>query len=265
MINHDAFAVKPGTRVRLGDFDPRGTPGCDDKSDGVAAFEKELAKLIELQYLMWAENRHSLLIVLQGMDGSGKDGAIRDVLRGVDPQGVRVTSFKQPSQEELEHDFLWRIHKATPARGEIAVFNRSHYESVIVERVKNLVPEADWRPRYDLINSFEELLARAGTVVLKFYLNISHEEQLQRLNRRMEDPKRNWKFNAGDFEERKLWDRYMEAYEEAISRCTTAHAPWHIIPADRKWYRNLAITRIVVHAMERLNMQWPVLNRSQGG
>jgi PPK2 family polyphosphate:nucleotide phosphotransferase len=191
------------------------------------------------------------------MDAGGKDGAIRSIFKGVNPQGVRVTSFKGPSKEELAHDFLWRIHKAVPAKGMIGVFNRSHYEDVLIVRVDNIVPESVWRPRYEQINQFEKLLVETGTTILKFYLHISQEEQRERFQARIDEPEKNWKFTFEDLEKRKQWEDYMAAYEEMLIQTTTAHAPWHVIPADQKWYRNLALMKVLVESLYRLNPQYP--------
>lgn len=206
---------------------------------------------------MYAENRRSLLVVLQGMDGSGKDGVIRNVMRGLNPQGCTVTSFRAPSAEELDHDFLWRFHRVAPARGEIAIFNRSHYEDVGVVRVRKLVPRAVWSVRYDPINRFERTLAESGVVIVKFFLHISREEQRERLQARLEDPEKNWKFNPDDLEARAQWPEYMEAYEDAIEKCNTPWAPWFVIPGDRKWYRNFVISEILVRTMEDLKLRIP--------
>jgi PPK2 family polyphosphate:nucleotide phosphotransferase len=199
------------------------------------------------------------------MDAGGKDGTIRSVFRGVNPQGVRVTSFKVPSKQELAHDFLWRIHQAVPAKGMIGVFNRSHYEDVLVVRVHNIVPESVWRPRYEQINNFEKMLVETGTVILKFYLHMSKEEQRERFQARIEDPTKNWKFSLEDLEKRKLWADYMDAYEEMLNRTTTAWAPWRVIPADQKWYRNLAITRAIVSALHDLAPQYPEPEKDLSG
>jgi len=193
------------------------------------------------------------------MDTGGKDSTIRSVFSGLNPQGVQVTSFKEPTQEELAHDFLWRIHKAVPASGYIGIFNRSHYEDVIVVRVANIFPESVWRPRYELINRFEQLLFSSGTRVLKFYLHISEDEQKKRLEERREDPRKNWKFSAEDLAKRKEWKEYMEVYEDAFAHCTTDEAPWYVIPSDQKWYRNLAIARVVVATLKEMDPQWPKL------
>lgn len=214
-------------------------------------------RLRELQELLYAQGKHSLLIVLQAMDSGGKDGTIRHVFRGVNPQGVKVTSFKVPSSKERAHDYLWRIHPHAPARGEVAIFNRSHYEDVLVVRVRELAPEAIWRRRFGHINDFERMLADEGTTIVKFFLHISKEEQRQRLQARLDEPHKRWKFSAGDLAERKLWDDYQEAYTEMLERTTTEWAPWHVVPADRKWYRNLVVGTTLVEALEKLEMRYP--------
>ena len=214
-------------------------------------------ELAEWQHKLYSAGTHSLLVVLQAMDAGGKDGTIRRVFQGVNPQGVQVTSFKAPTAIERNHDFLWRIHQAAPQKGQIGVFNRSHYEDVLIVRVLNLVPEAQWRPRYQHINNFEQLLSDSGTIIRKFYLHISKDEQKERLQERLDDPTKHWKFDAGDLKQRAHWDDYQTAFAEMLSRCHTPEAPWHIIPANQKWYRNLAITRVLVHTLRELNPQYP--------
>jgi PPK2 family polyphosphate:nucleotide phosphotransferase len=252
-----SFLVPPGSRIGLADHDPDYHGDYRKKGEAKAELKRNVERLQELQEVLWAEDKHALLIVLQAMDAGGKDGTIKHVMRGVNPQGCQVTSFKTPTKRELSHDYLWRIHKAVPSRGYIGIFNRSHYEDVLVVRVHNLVPKAVWQTRYEQINHFEKLLADTGTTILKFFLHISREEQKQRFEARLDDPKKNWKFSASDVKERAYWDDYMLAYEEALGRCSTAWAPWHVIPANRKWYRNLAISQIIVEALERLNMHFP--------
>jgi PPK2 family polyphosphate:nucleotide phosphotransferase len=210
-----------------------------------------------LQYLLYAEGKRGLLICLQAMDTGGKDGTIRHVLSYLNPQGCRVQSFKVPTPEEASHDFLWRAHKATPGRGEVTIFNRSHYEDVLVARVHGLVPETVWSKRYEAINAFEKLLNENNIHVLKFYLHISKDEQLKRFKKRLEDPARHWKISEADYAERSYWDEYQKAYEDAINRCSTDYAPWYVIPSDHKWYRNLVISRIVSEYLEGLNMRFP--------
>ena len=250
------ISVAPGTKIRLQDFDARYTGGIRKK-----AARKELAEniaaLADLGYRLYAENHRSLLLVLQGMDTAGKDGAIRHVMRGFNPQSCRVTSFKQPGVEELAHDFLWRIARAVPRKGSVGIFNRSHYEDVLVVRVHELVPKAEWQSRYERINQFEKLLHDGNVTVVKVFLHISKDEQRSRLQARLDNPNKRWKFSRGDLEERKFWADYQRAYEAALTRCNTRHAPWHIVPADRKWYRNLVISRILCKTLEKMSPQYP--------
>jgi len=251
------FVVRPGEKVHLSKRDPDFTAGYESKKSARTQLQKNVKRLSELQYLLWAENKHAVLVVLQAIDAGGKDGTIRHVMSGINPQGCKVTSFKVPTPQEADHDFLWRIHKAVPGKGEIGIFNRSHYEEVLVVRVHGLKPEGVWSRRYGEINAFEEYLADNGTTILKFFLHISKDEQKERFEDRIKDPTKHWKVNPGDLEERKLWDDYMAAYEDALSRCSTAHAPWFVIPANRKWFRNLAVSQILVEALEGLDMQFP--------
>ena len=252
------YRVFPGTAVRLAERDPREPPRFDGgKTEGREELEKLNRRLEDLHELLYAEGRHRVLFVIQAMDTGGKDGTIRRVFEGVNPQGVLVASFKKPSSLELAHDYLWRVHRKTPARGQIVIFNRSHYEDVLVVRVRSLVPEPVWSRRYDHINAFEKMLADEGTTILKLFLHISKEEQKEQLEARRREPHKQWKFSKGDVEERKLWDRYTEAYETVLSRTSTEWAPWHVIPADRKWYRNLIVSRIVIEALEGLDMRYP--------
>ena len=252
-----SFLVKPGTKVNLADYDPAYSGGYRRKGDVADQVKRNRQRLRELQQVLWAESQHALLIILQAMDAGGKDGTIRHVFRGVNPQGCQVTSFKVPTSEELAHDFLWRIHKAVPRKGSIGIFNRSHYEDVLVVRVHNLVPPEVWGQRYEQINHFEKLLADTGTTILKFFLYISKEEQKRRFEARLRDPTKNWKFSMGDVKERTYWDDYMQAFEEALSRCSTPWAPWYIIPADHKWYRNLVVSQIIVETLQGLDMHYP--------
>ena len=251
-----AWKIDPGTHVNLKDYDPNYT----DKQNDRDSADKELLKLSDelsdLQELMAAAQQHSLLMVLQGMDTSGKDGTIRHVLAHVNPQGCQVHSFKVPTGEELAHDFLWRVHKVTPAKGVMGIFNRSQYEDVLVVRVHNLVPEDEWKQRYAEINHFEHLLARNNTIILKFFLHISADEQAERLQDREKDKDKAWKLSASDWVERKYWDDYQKAYEDAISRCSTDYAPWYIVPANHKWYRNLAIAHTLVYTMTKYKDEW---------
>ncbi|MBT8202590.1 MAG: polyphosphate kinase 2 family protein [Acidimicrobiia bacterium] len=248
--------VEPGTAVDLSSIDPHETGGLNKQQ--ARAETKQLNRRLEaLQELLYAEGKHKLLIVLQAMDAAGKDGTIRHVFDRVNPQGVKVASFKKPTDRELAHDYLWRVHAHTPGTGEITIFNRSHYEDVLIVRVLGLVPEERWSRRYDHIRDFEQLLADEGTTIRKFYLHIDKAEQKERLQARLDNPDKHWKFDVGDLAQRKLWDDYMAAYETAISRTSTEAAPWYVIPANRKWYRNLAISRILVDTLEGLNMSFP--------
>lgn len=251
--------------IRLETVTTDGKAFHSDRDEAERSFRALRKRLADLQLRLYAENKHQVLIVLQAMDAGGKDGTIRNVFRGVNPQGVQVTSFKVPSRLELAHDFLWRIHQAVPARGMISVFNRSHYEDVLVVRVHNIVPEEVWRPRYEMINDFEKMLAATGTTILKFYLHISKEEQRNRFQDRVDRPEKNWKFSFDDLEKRKLWDDYMAAYEEMLNRTNTPWAPWHVIPADRKWYRNLAIVQAIVSSIEGLDPQFPEPEQNLSG
>jgi len=249
--------IPPGTHVKLSDYDPDCTGGYKDKDAAQDKVERHTERLAKLQEVMWAEGKHSLLVVLQALDGGGKDGTIEHVMHGVNPQGCQVTSFKVPTEEELAHDYLWRVHKATPRRGYIGIFNRSHYEDVLVVRVHKLVPDEVWQQRYEQINQFEKLLAAAGTTILKFFLHISKKEQKERFEDRLRDPAKNWKFSAGDVKEREYWDDYMRAYEDALSRCSTPWAPWYVVPADHKWYRDLVVSQVIVETLEKLDMHYP--------
>ncbi len=253
----ERFKVAPGSKVKLKKIDPAFTDGHKSHKSAAREIADDQQKLRELQDLLYAEHSHSLLICLQALDTGGKDGVINHVLGAMNPQGCRVAAFKQPSALETAHDFLWRAHKAAPARGEVVIFNRSHYEDVLVVRVHNLVPKAIWSQRYDEINNFEQNLAANGTQILKFFLHISKEAQLKRFKERLDDPSKQWKISEADYKERGFWDDYTAAYEETLSQCSTKHAPWFIIPADHKWFRNLAIARIVVEHLESLHMQYP--------
>ena len=251
------LSVPADKKIKLKKFDPADTLGYDDDQKTDAKLEKTLKRLDELQVLLYAEKKHALLIVLQGMDAAGKDGTIRHVMSRVNPQGCSVTSFKAPNSEELAHDFLWRIHKAVPEKGMIGIFNRSHYEDVLVVRVHKLVPKEIWKARYDEINRFERNLDESGVKILKFFLHISKEEQEKRFQERLHDPHKKWKFSKNDTRERKRWDDYVDAYEAALSRCSTEYAPWFIIPSDHKWFRNLAISQIIVETLEEFDMHYP--------
>ena len=252
------WLVKPGSRLDVAKIDTSSTDGAPgDKDVTSATFPKLRHRLSELQERLWAERRQSLVLVLQAMDGGGKDGTIKHVFRGANPQGTSVTNFKAPSPEELDHDFLWRIHRCTPGRGELAVFNRSHYEDVLIVRVANLAPEEVWRPRFQHIKNFEALLHDANTRVVKIFLHISKEEQAERFRARLADPTKQWKFNPADLETRKQWDEYMTAYSEAIRRTATVDAPWYVVPADRKWYRNWAVSQILIETLTDMDPQFP--------
>jgi PPK2 family polyphosphate:nucleotide phosphotransferase len=250
------WKVEEGSKVKLKDYDPNYTDkhvDPDDAKEELAELGKELS---DLQELLAAAQHHSLLIVLQGMDTSGKDGTIRHVFSHVNPQGCYVHSFKEPTPEELAHDFLWRVHKVTPSRGVMGIFNRSHYEDVLVARVHKLVPEKVWNQRYAEINHFEQLLANSRTIILKFFLYISSDEQERRLLAREQDKDKAWKLSVADWAERKYWDAYQEAYEDALSYCSTNAAPWYIVPSNHKWFRNLAVAQMLVHTMRKYQDEW---------
>lgn len=250
--------VQPNKKIKLAERDPQETGDFKGgKEEGLKEITKLNEKLQELQELLYAEGKHKVLVVLQAMDTGGKDGAIRRVFDGVNPQGVKVASFKVPTPEEMAHDYLWRVHKVTPANGELVIFNRSHYEDVLVVRVHNYVPKEVWSKRYEQINAFEKLLAENGTTILKFFLHISKDEQKERLQARLDDPTKHWKFSVGDLAERKLWDDYQAAYEDALNKTSTEHAPWYVVPANRKWYRDLVISKVLVETLEGLKMKYP--------
>jgi PPK2 family polyphosphate:nucleotide phosphotransferase len=251
-----SLAVKPGKKIDLAGFDPA-FRGDLDKAPAALDTEKNISIVDELCFRLYSEGKRSLLIILQGMDTAGKDGVIRKVLSGVDPVNVRVAAFKRPTPEELSHDFLWRVHKATPPHGEVAIFNRSHYEDVLAPRVHHLVADATWKSRYDRINDFEQLLVESGTTIVKLFLHLSRDEQRRRLQARLENPKKRWKFKQGDLVERKLWDDYQKAYADLLTKCSTEHAPWHIVPADHKWYRDYACSGILREALEKIDPQFP--------
>jgi len=254
----DIYRVKPGMQVDLSKWDPNDKALFDKgKSAGRKALVEFNRRLEALQELLYAEGKRKLLVVLQAMDTGGKDGAIRHVFNGVNPQGVKVTNFKVPTRKELAHDYLWRVHRHTPGNGEIMIFNRSHYEDVLVVRVRNLVPPEVWERRYAHINDFERMLADEGTTILKFFLYISKDEQKARLQSRLDEPHKHWKFNVGDLEDRALWDDYLHAYEVVLSETSTEWAPWYIVPANRKWYRNLVISDVLVETLEGFDMRYP--------
>lgn len=253
----DHYRVEPGEPVNLGKIDAGAVKGVKDKAEGKELLATNIERLAGLQYTLYAENRRSLLVVLQGMDTAGKDGTIRHVMTGVNPQGCKIHSFKAPSANELDRDFLWRIHQRVPPRGEIGIFNRSHYEDVLVVRVHSIVPKKIWAKRYEQINRFERNLAESGTTILKFFIYIDKDEQKERLQARLDEPDKNWKFNSGDLEERKMWGDYIGAYEEALKRCSKPWAPWFVIPANRKWYRNLVVSDIIAETLEKMDLKMP--------
>jgi PPK2 family polyphosphate:nucleotide phosphotransferase len=251
------FRIAPGTHVRLKDYDPQFADKREKKESALPKIKKLQQRMDELQYRLHAEQKHSLLICLQAPDAGGKDGVIRHVIGSMNPQGCRVAAFKQPSMEELAHDFLWRVEQQVPRRGEVAIFNRSQYEDVLVVRVHDLVPKAVWSKRYAQINDFERRLVGNGTTIVKFFLHISPEEQLRRFKRRLDDPARRWKISEADYTERAYWASYEAAYEDVLTICSTEEAPWFVIPSDHKWFRDLAIAQITVEALEKLGIELP--------
>ena len=253
----EKFRVKPGQAITLARLATDNTDTFKNADDARPQTQAYTDRLRELQYLLFAQGKHGLLICLQAMDSGGKDGTIRHVLGVMNPQGCRVQGFKVPTPQEAAHDFLWRIHKAVPGRGEVVIFNRSHYEDVLVTRVHQLVPKSVWLPRYDAINHFEDYLVENGIHVLKFFLHISKEEQLKRFKKRFENPERHWKISESDYTDRVHWDAYQQAYEDALNRCSTEQAPWFVIPADKKWFRDLAVAEIVVEFLSSLDMHTP--------
>ncbi|CAG35710.1 polyphosphate kinase 2 family protein [Desulfotalea psychrophila] len=251
------FIVEPDKKVHLDKIDPSYIGKHDSHQQAMPEIEEHVARMAKMQYLLYADGNQSLLVILQTRDAAGKDGVVRHLFSGVNPQGTSVVGFKQPSKDEAAHDFLWRAHQHTPAKGEIVVFNRSHYEDVLVVRVHKLVEKAVWSKRYDLINDFETMLTNNGTRILKFFLHISPEEQLSRFKQRLDDPARNWKISDADYSERELWPKYTKAYEETLKRTSTPHAPWYVIPANHKWFRNLAISEIIVDTMDEMGLKLP--------
>ena len=259
----EAYLIKENEKVKLEDFDANDLGEWKGKKREAKKHFASLAEKIgDLQQLLHAVHQHKVLIVLQAMDSGGKDGTIRSVLSQVNPQGVKIANFKVPTPIELDHDYLWRVHAAVPGKGEMTFFNRSHYEDVLVVRVKELMPKAVWSKRFEHINQFEKMLADEGTLILKFYLHIDLEEQKQRFLERIEDPKKQWKFNPGDIEERKNWDAYQKAYEEVLNRTSTSYAPWYVVPANRNWYRNLIVASVIADALEGLQMEYPKLKEN---
>jgi PPK2 family polyphosphate:nucleotide phosphotransferase len=257
MSYRERLVVEPGRKVRLAHLDPGYHGEHESEEAAKAESEETVLELSRLQRLLYADQRHALLIVLQGLDAAGKDGVCWHILRGMNPQGTTVISFKQPTAEELAHDFLWRVHPHAPALGRVAVWNRSHYEDVLVARVHGLAPESVWSRRYDHINAFEHLLHASGTTIVKLFLFISKEEQLKRFKRRLDDPARQWKISEGDYRERERWDDYTSAFEDMLAACSTKHAPWYVVPSDHKWFRNLAVAQILRGTMEDLGMELP--------
>jgi PPK2 family polyphosphate:nucleotide phosphotransferase len=251
------FMVEPGAKVRLSKIDPSYTGKHESHEKAKPEILKHCERMDRLQYLLYADGNQSLLVVLQALDAAGKDGVIRHVFSGMNPQGTFVYGFKQPSKYEAAHDFLWRAHLRTPGKGEVVIFNRSHYEDVLVVRVHKLVEHAVWSKRYDLINDFEKMLVQNGTSILKFFLHISPEEQLERFKQRLDDPSRNWKISESDYSERELWPKYVDAYEDTIKLTSTKHAPWYVIPSNHKWFRNLAVSRIIADTIDDMGLKLP--------
>lgn len=251
------FMVEPGAKVRLGKIDPAFKDNHQSHASAQPEIDKHVKRLAKLQYLLYADGNQSLLVVLQALDAGGKDGVVRHVFSAMNPQGTTVAAFKQPSKMEGAHDFLWRAHQDAPAKGEVVIFNRSHYEDVLVVRVHKLVPKSVWSRRYDLINDFEKMLTQNGTSIIKLYLHISPQEQLERFKQRLDDPARHWKISESDYSERELWSAYIEAFEDAMEQTSTKHAPWYVIPSNHKWFRNLAISEIVADVMEDMDLKLP--------
>lgn len=255
--DYPRYRIEPGHAVDLSRLDPNASEHFNEKAEVKEEIKKQRKRIAELQARLYAEQKRSLLIVLQATDSGGKDGTIKDVFRVVNPQGCQVYAFKQPGDEDIAHDFLWRYHKNTPRRGMIAIFNRSHYEDVLVVRVKKIMPEEVWRERYRMINEWEHMLCLNNTTIIKFYLHISKDEQKRRLQSRLENPDKHWKFSSNDLEERKLWDAYQLAFQDAISKCATPYAPWYVVPANKKWYRDLVISRTIADTLEAMDPQFP--------
>jgi len=255
-MDTENFRVNPGTKVRLRDWDP-GVNGDLGRDEAEARTVGLYAELSRLQELLYADGRHRLLVVLQAIDAGGKDGTIRAVFTGVNPQGVQVTSFKAPTSDELAHDYLWRVHQHVPRDGHIGIFNRSHYEDVLVVRVHDLVPKSRWQKRYEHIRAFEQMLHDEGTTIVKFFLHISKDEQRKRQQARIDDPTKRWKFAAADLDERKHWDDYAQAFEQMLNETSAAHAPWYVVPANRKWYRNLVVSQVLVDTLKMLDLHYP--------
>jgi PPK2 family polyphosphate:nucleotide phosphotransferase len=259
--DYPRWRVEPGTPVRLADIDPDESEHYRRKKDLADELKRHRDRIADLQARLYGEQRRSLLIVLQAMDTGGKDGTIKGVFQGVNPQGCQVWSFKAPSNEEAAHDFLWRYHQKAPPKGMIHIFNRSHYEDVLIVRVKDLVPQSVWRPRYEAINQFEYALTADGVTVLKFFLHISKDEQKRRLESRLQDPDKRWKFSSNDLKERAYWDNYQAAFEDAVNECSTPYAPWYVVPANRKWYRNLVVARTIADTLEAMDPRFPAAEK----
>jgi PPK2 family polyphosphate:nucleotide phosphotransferase len=251
------FIVEPDAKVRLDTIDPGFKDKHESQDTAIPEIQKHVERMAKLQYLLYADGNQSLLIVLQALDAGGKDGVVRHVFSAMSPQGTSVFGFKQPNRLEAAHDFLWRAHLRTPGKGEVVIFNRSHYEDVLVVRVHKLLPMSVWSKRYELINDFEKMLHENGTRILKFYLHISSEEQLERFRQRLDDPRRHWKISETDYSERRLWSEYIEAFEDAIQKTSTKHAPWYVIPSNHKWFRNLAVSEIVADELESMDLRLP--------
>jgi PPK2 family polyphosphate:nucleotide phosphotransferase len=256
-MTESPYLVQLGKKLKLSDWSPDDTGPFKDKADALAKSEKQIERLSDLQNVLYAESKQSLLVILQAIDAGGKDGTIRHVFSGVNPQGCNVTSFKVPNELEKSHDFLWRIHAQVPRKGMIEIFNRSHYESVLVERVKKITPKEIWSKRYDHINAFERMLADEGVTILKFFLHISKEEQKHRMMARLDQQSKNWKFNPDDLADRALWEQYMEAYEDMMRECSTPHAPWYIVPSNHKWFRNWLISDVLVRTLTAMDPKYP--------
>jgi PPK2 family polyphosphate:nucleotide phosphotransferase len=257
MDYREKFMVEPGTKVRLSKIDPAYSGKYESRDTAAPEIARHVERMAKLQYLLYADGDQSVLVVLQALDAAGKDGVVRHVFSGMNPQGTSVFGFKQPSKEEAAHDFLWRAHLRTPGKGEVVIFNRSHYEDVLVVRVHKLVPHSVWSKRYDLINDFEKMLTASGTRILKFYLHISPQEQLSRFAQRLDDPSRNWKISDSDYSERELWPQYVDAYEDAMALTSTKRAPWYVIPANHKWFRDLAVSQIIADTMDEMGLKLP--------
>ncbi|HEX7996925.1 MAG TPA: polyphosphate kinase 2 family protein [Pyrinomonadaceae bacterium] len=270
-MNHEPFIVPPGKKIRLKDYDPNYTANFTSKDEALLKLQEDVRRLAKYQDVLYAQNTYALLIIFQAMDAAGKDGVIKHVMSGVNPQGTQVFSFKSPSSEELDHDYLWRTHKAMPERGRIGIFNRSYYEEVLVVRLhqeildlQQLPPEARdkniWKRRFADINDFEHYLVNNGIVVIKFFLNVSKEEQKRRFLKRIMTPEKNWKFSLGDAKERGFWEQYMEAYEDMFNHTSTEHAPWHIIPADHKWFTRAAVADVIISKLKSLKLSYPTIS-----